>query len=300
MILVSGANGPFGRLITEHLLTRVPAGELAVSVRDPAAAKTLTHQGVRVRHGDFDRPETLVDAFAGADTVFVNGTNYGATPAARARQQEAALRAAEAAGATRIVVTSWPDLENCPLDMAGGFSATERLVAAAGFPDTERLVAATGPAYTILRLAYGLAPALARDVRTALATGVLAAPAGDARATPAAIPDLAEASANVLVEAGHAGRTYELTGPDAIAWADLATLASALAGTEVRYETVSDAEFRDQSLAGGFPAAAIDSLLALYAAFRSGWASRPARDLAHLLHRAPIGSLDAVRHVLKG
>ena len=298
MILVTGANGPFGRLITEHLLTRVPAGELAVGVRDPAAAQTLTHQGVRVRHGDFDRPGTLVDAFAGADTVFVNGTNYGAAPAVRTRQQAAAIRAAEAAGATRIVVTSWPDLENCALDLATGSSATERLIAASGSPDNERLGAASWPAYTILRLAFGLAPALARDVHTALAAGVLGAPAGDARATPAAISDLAEASANVLVEGGHEGRTYELTGPDAITWADLATLASALAGTDIRYESVPDAEFRHQSLAAGFPASAIDNLLALYAAFRSGWASRPSPDLAYLLHRPPIGSLDAVRQVL--
>lgn len=286
MIIVTGGNGSFGRLVVERLLSRLPPGEVAVSVRDVAEAAGLAERGVRVRHGDFDDPATLPAAFAGASTVLVNGTNYGSAPEVRARQQAAAVRGAEAAGATRIVVTSWQDLDNCPLEIV------------ADFPGTEKLVAASNTAWTILRLTYGMAASLARDVHWATGTGTLAAPAGDARTAPAAVGDLADATANVLTEAGHEGRTYELTGPDAITWDDLAALAGSLAGTRIGYRDVPDDDFRAQVVAQGFPPGLAEGLLAYYAAFRAGWASVPRPDLARILHRPATPSIDAVKEVV--
>lgn len=54
MIVVTGANGQLGRQVVEHLLTRVPADQIGVSVRDPAQAQQLGQRGVRVCRGDFD------------------------------------------------------------------------------------------------------------------------------------------------------------------------------------------------------------------------------------------------------
>jgi NAD(P)H dehydrogenase (quinone) len=281
MIVVSGANGTFGRLVVEHLLRQVPGERVVASVRSVAAAGSLAERGVVVRHGDFDAPHTLPAAFAGAQAVLVNGTNYGTAPDRRAAQQAAAIAAARAAGATRVVVTSWQDLDRCPLEIASDFPATERLAGDTGI---------------VLRMTYSMAGALARDVRSAPAAGVLLAPAGTARATPAAVADLAEAAALVLAGAGHEGKTYELSGPDAISWADLATLA----GDGIAYRPVSAAEFGTHVAGLGFPAAMLDGLLALYAAFRAGWANTPSTDLAELLGRAPTPSLTAVAQAVQG
>jgi NAD(P)H dehydrogenase (quinone) len=288
VIIVTGANGTLGRRIAHHLLARVPATDVAVTVRDPAGAAPLAEQGADVRRADYDEPGTLAHAFRGAGTVFINGTNYGTPSAARARQQATAIQAAHAAGATRIVITSWHDLENCPLEMA------------ADFPGTEELAAKSGTPWTILRLTFGMDAALARDVRTAMETGTLTAPAGAARATPAAPADLAEAAARVLTATGHEGATYELTGPDAVSWEDLAGLASRLAGKQIRYRPIPDAEFAGRSLAAGWPPAAVDGLLAYYAALRTGWAATPRPDLGLLLGRSPISSLEAVRRAAEG
>jgi NAD(P)H dehydrogenase (quinone) len=269
MILVTGANGPFGRQVVERLL-RTQA-RVAVSVRDRAA---FAVPGVEVRQGDFDRPESL--DFGGAETVLINATNYGATPADRGRQQAAAIEAA--AGARRVVITSWVDVEHCPLTFVRDFPATERLL---------KEVAAS---WTILRMNYGMATSLARDVHAATLAGILTAPAGDAHAAPAATADLAEATAKVLLEDGHAGQVYELTGPEAIDWHDLAALAG------VAYRPVGDEEFAAQL---SWPPHLVAMLLDYYAAFRSGWAGTPSPDLATILGRAPSGSLDAVRDGLK-
>jgi NAD(P)H dehydrogenase (quinone) len=285
MIVITGANGAFGRLVVEQLLTRMPAAELVVSVREPAASP-FAAQGISVRHGDFDEPATLPAAFAGAHTVLINGTNYGAPSADRARQQAAALRAAHNAGATRIVVTTWADLDNCPLEFVRDF------------PETEKLAAAWGPGWTVLRMTYGMAASLARDVNTARQTGVLTAPAGIAHATPTSVRELADAAATVLVEPGHDARTYELTGPDAISWDDLAALASDVSGRSIAYRPVSDEEFGVQVRAAGWPPPAVDMLLDYYRAFRAGWANTPQTDLAAVLRRPATGSIEAVREAL--
>ncbi len=71
MILVTGANGQLGRAVVENLLLRVPADRVAVSVRDPGKAGHLAARGVEVRTADFDQPEGLDHAFAGADQVLI-------------------------------------------------------------------------------------------------------------------------------------------------------------------------------------------------------------------------------------
>ena len=279
MILITGANGAFGRRIVEYLLDR-PA-KLAVSVREPARAAELAAKGVDVRHGDFDAPETLAQAYEGAETILINVTNYGSAVSGRLVDQlSPALQAAKASGAERLVITTWQDLDNCPLPYAEDFRTLEAL-ARRNFPTA-----------TVLRMTYGMAASVARDVQWAQGKGVLTAPAGSARIAPAATDDLAAAAANAVLTAQTTGRTYELTGPDAIDWNDLAGLAGA------EYRAIDDDQFRAQSEAVGFPPQAIGMLLDYYAAFRAGWGSTPTTHLADLLGRPPASSLDAVRQAV--
>ena len=57
MIVVTGATGQLGQGVVEALLQRLPAGDIAVSVRDPAKAADLAGRGVQVRRGDFASPQ---------------------------------------------------------------------------------------------------------------------------------------------------------------------------------------------------------------------------------------------------
>jgi hypothetical protein len=76
---------------------------------------------------------------------------------------------------------------------------------------------------------------------------------------------------------------------------NLAALASSISGKNVRYQPVEDREYREHVTALGVPEAAIGMLLDYYAAVRSGWASSPTSDLAQLLHRAPVSTIEAIR-----
>lgn len=281
-IVITGANGEFGRGVLNAVAALAPGEHVVASVRDVARAADLQERGIEVRPGSFDEPDALPAAFSGADTVFVNATFFGADTELRRRRVAAAIRAAADAGAARIVVTTWPNLDRTALPNVKDFVETERIVRAAG------------PSWTILRLGYGLADAVARDVVWARRDGELIAPAGHARCAPAAVSDLMDAAAATIVGPGHENTRYEFTGPRAIGWTDLAALAASIDGRDIRYRPVEDGEYRAYLAAQGLPGRVIDGLLGLYAEFRSGWAATPAPDLGRLLGRDPVDTLDAV------
>jgi NAD(P)H dehydrogenase (quinone) len=283
-IVITGANGEVGRGVLEAVAARLPEADLVATVRDTARAAGLAARGIDVRPGDFDEPGTLRDSFAGADLVFINATFFGAEPELRGRLVVNAIRAA--AGASRIVLTSWPDVERTTLPHVGDFAESERVVREAG------------PAWTILRLGYGIADALAREIIWAREDGELVAPAADARATPASVSDLIAAAATTVIETGHENACYEITGPRAIDWPDLAALAGSLDDRAIKYRAVDDDEYRAYLAPRGLPDQIIDSLLAFYAEFRSGWFATPTPVLNQLIGREPVDSLEAIRQRL--
>lgn len=89
MILVTEATGKLGRHVTEGLLRRLPAAELAVAVRNIAEAADFAARGVALRHADYDQPDMLVSAFTGIDrALLISGSGVGK----RAAQHRRACR----------------------------------------------------------------------------------------------------------------------------------------------------------------------------------------------------------------
>jgi NAD(P)H dehydrogenase (quinone) len=272
-IAVTGGNGEFGSTVLKALgkRTREP---LVATVRDLARARRI--EAVDYRPGDFDRPDSLRAALSGVDVVLINATFFGADPSLRRRRVSSAISAAAEAGVSRIVMTSWPDLDDATLPAVQDYKHLEALVKTAG------------PAWTILRFGYGLAIALARDVVWARAGGELVAPAGGARVTPADVTDLAEAAAVVLTQPGHDSLVHELSGPDSITWEQLAGLA------KLPFRAVTDDAYRDYLARFNLPAEVAQGLIDMYADFRSNWASTPTATLGELIGHAPVPGVEAV------
>ncbi|MBL7491657.1 NAD(P)H-binding protein [Frankia sp. AgB1.9] len=272
-IAVTGGNGEFGRAVLESLPART-SEPIVGTVRD--LAKVAPVPGVDYRPGDFDDPAAFQAALRGVDVALINATFFGAEPARRLARVTAALRAAADAEVSRIVLTSWSDLDNATVP------------AVRDYKDLEAAATSAGPAVTILRMASGLADALARDVVWGRAGGELVAPAGRAAATPAAIADLAEATAAVLTEPGHDSLVHELTGPDQVTWDQLAELAG------VPFRAVNEDEYLDYLVRFALPPTVTRQLLELFADFRGTWASAPTPTLAHLVGHAPTPGTEAV------
>lgn len=282
-IVITGANGTLGKLVVAQLLRRVPAGQLALSVRDPAQAADLAAQGVRVRRGDYSEPDTLAAAFEGASRVLLVSSNTAGDQAVR--DHRAALAAAAAAGAAHVYYTSHvgaaPDSPFPPMPDHAATEAAAR-----------ELLAASGAGFTALRNGF-YASTVPMLLTGALVTGELAAPA-DGPVAWTAHADLAEATAQLLLADAPPAR-IDLTGGEALDLDAVAAIASEVHGKPIRRVVISDAAYRDALVSRGVPAWRADLLVGMFVASRRGDFARIDPALARMLGRPPTALRDVLR-----
>lgn len=280
MYVVTGATGRLGSAIVHHLLDRVPAEQVGVSVREPERAADLAARGVRVRRGDFSDPASLDAAFEGATRVLVVSVDRLGEDAVA--QHRTAVDAAVRAGAERILYTSHQAVHASSLFApARDHAATEAHLAAAGVP------------WTSLRDGFHAAT-VPHLVGRAAETGELVAPA-DGPVSWTTHDDLAEAAA-VLLTAGDRpfADTPVLTAADAVDLEGVAGVLTELRGRPVRRVVVEDEEYVAWSVANGVPEGAARMFLTLFQAARQGEFAVTDPALATLLGREP----QTVRDVL--
>lgn len=274
MIIVTGANGQLGRAIMERLLQRVPAERLGAVARDPDKAGALADRGVRVRRGSFDDPASLHHAFEGASEVLIVSVN--STGEAALHRHRAAIEAARAAGARRVLYTSHM-----------GVGPESRFEPMRDHAATEALLRASGGAFTSLRNGFYAASAFMLLER-ALGTGKLVAPE-DGPVSWTEHGDLAEAAALALTgEAPLDGLTPALTASAALDLTEIAAIASEILGRAIERVTVGDEAWREGLVAHGAPEQQAELLLGMFRASRRGEFAAVDPTLEKLLGRAPM------------
>ncbi len=274
---VTGANGQFGSAVVRHLRDRMPNGSVVASVRDPSKATGL---GVEVRHGDFDEPATLPQAFAGADKLLIVSTDGFDYPH-KVRQHIAAAEAAVKAGVRHLVYTSVTAADTAGVVLAQAHRPTELAIESSGVP------------YTFLRNNTYFENDMG-TVMTALATGTIATSTRGGRFAPAARDDYARAAAAVLGTDGHEGAIYELGAPTTYSYADWAEEISRASGQPVSHVEVSDEQAATAVQGAGLPDGVVELFVTFYGSVARGEFDVPSQDLTKLLEREPVSLRDLV------
>jgi NAD(P)H dehydrogenase (quinone) len=225
-IVVSGASGQLGRLVTEQLLGYLSPSQVILATRNPETLAEFAGLGAEVRHGDFDEPSSLASAFSGADRLLLISTmDVGR----RVEQHRAALQAAARAGVEHVVYTSTTNpVPGHPV----GLAIDEHR-------ETEEMLPAGELAWTVLRNA-AYAELQVPLGALSVTYGRLVTNAGDGRVAPISRSDCAAAAAVVLTSPGHEGATYEITGPEPLTQADIARLLSDVTRRSVRVVPTGD------------------------------------------------------------
>jgi NAD(P)H dehydrogenase (quinone) len=277
-LFVTGASGHLGRRVLELLLEK-GVGGIVAGTRTPEKLADLTTRGVTVRRADFEDPEGLAAALAGVDRVLIISTDAIDRPGRRLAQHKAAVSAAVSAGVKHAVYTSMPNPETSPVVFA---------------PDhlgTEQALQASGMSYTILRNCWYtdfLIPTLA----PAVASGTLAAATGQGGAPYVTREDCAQAAAAALASEDKSNRTWNITGPDLLTYADLAKLASELTGRPVTYAPVTADERLAQLISVGTPEPIAKMLVSGQVAIAQGKMGTPTTVVKELTGREPMSVLE--------
>ena len=273
MIVVTGATGQLGRQVVEGLLKKLPSAQVGVSVRDPEKARDLKQLGIRVCKGDFADPESLTEAFDGAEQVLIVSVNKFGEEAVR--QHGNAIQAAKNAGVKRVLYTSHQGANPASFFVPGrDHAATEALLESSGVP------------YVSLRNGFYAESALFQ-LGGIKQTGKISLPE-DGPVSWTARADLAEAAVAVLTQIGlFDGISPPLTGSQALDFADIVKIASEILGRDIAREEVSDEEYRRVLISHGLPEVMADAFGTLYQASRAREFAVVDTTLQRLLGRSP-------------
>jgi uncharacterized protein YbjT (DUF2867 family) len=240
--LVIGATGNVGRHVVSHL--RDAGADVRALARRPMAGGLPA--GVRAIHGDLTDPATLDAALDGVTSVFLLWPflTAGAAPGV----------VDALAGHVRHVVYF------SAMSVRDDLEPKENGI----WGEVEHLIERSALDWTFLR-AGGLAAntlGWADQIRT---EGVVRWPYGAAARSLIHERDIAAVAARALLENGHAGAKYVLTGPEAVAQADQVRIIGEEIGRSVRWEELPPVRAREQLLASWGDPTFVDAALGYWA-----------------------------------
>ncbi|MET7418167.1 NAD(P)H-binding protein [Dactylosporangium sp. NPDC005555] len=241
MIAVTGSSGQVG-------------GRVAAALPD---ARRLTRKDAE--YGDTDRMRRALD---GAGTLFLVSARESAD---RLTEHRSAVDAAVDAGVERIVYLSF-----------AGAAPECTFTFGRDHWHTEQHIRLTGLRWTFLRdnLYQEMLPMLAG------ADGVIRGPAGDGRLAAVSYDDVAACAVAALTGDGHDGKTYELTGPEALSMHEVAERLG------VRYEPETVEEAYASRAHYGAPAFEVAGWVSSYEAIANGELAAVSDDVPRLTGRA--------------
>lgn len=284
-IAITGASGQFGRGAADLLLKSVAPQDIILISRSPDKLASYAERGCSVRFGDFEDGYGLSEALRGAETMLmISGTRVGF----REPQHTNAVRAAEAAGVRRVAYTSFI-----------GADENNPSLAVKDHVFTERLIRSSSLEFTFLRDAQYADAVLEAMGPLAIASGRMICVAGDGSMAFVARNDCIASAAAVLTGEGHAGKIYEITGPQLVSYREVGQLIAEVSGQPVEF-SLTDVDGLYAMFDGlGIPRQPIDDLsvnnfpwnsddmVSFEVAVRDGYFAIRSDDVERLTGRVP-------------
>lgn len=260
-VLVLGAGGNVGRPLVQALLA---AGErvraASRSGQAPAGAEGVVF--------DYHQPAGWDAAFEGVDRAYVM------LPAGHVQARELLQPVVEALAARRVKIV---------LQSVYGVDADDSIP----YRQVELALERSGTRYLILRPNWFADNFHSYWKAGIEQQGLIAVPAAQGRSSFIDVRDIAASAAAVLRSDAFDGQAFNLTGPEALSYADAAAVLSQALGREIRYQAVDDASFIAGLQAAGVPADYAGFLAAIFAPVREGWTAGVSDAVERLTGAAP-------------
>jgi uncharacterized protein YbjT (DUF2867 family) len=259
-ILVLGATGNVGQPLVQALLRKGEQVKAASRTGKPVA-------GAEAVVFDYARPETFPAAFAGVDRAYVM------LPAGYVNQKELLLPVIRAAAERGVKVV---------FQSAFGVDADDSIP----YRQVEIALEKSGTPYVILRPNW-FSDNFHTFWKAGIEHGQIALPAADGKTSFIDVRDIAESAAAVLTTDRFDGQAFNLTGPEAIGYAQAAQLLSEVIGRSVAYTPIDDQAFIKMLTGAGVSADYAGFLALLFYPVREGWTAAVTDHVQILTGKAP-------------
>lgn len=270
-LLIIGAAGNNG-IATIKALTEKHQDQFTIraGVRSDEKANSLQSQfpGIETTILDLDKAETLPNAFAGVEKLFLIIGNIEN----REEHAKNAVDAAVAAGSVKDVLF---------YSVVG--AEYEAILFAKQFRFGEKYLEDSGLNWTHLRTIFfqenfhGWADGIKQG---ALYFGIR-----EGEFAPLNVGDIGEIAANILSSKGHAGKAYNITGPQLLSGIDMAKIFTDVTGQTVNYISPDEPTTLVSLLSSGWPEWQAKGLVELFEVFASNQAAVVSPDGEQLLGR---------------
>lgn len=269
MILVTGATGRTGSETIKALASR--GAQVRAMVRNPDRAAAIHGQGIEIVVGDLEKPENVDAALQDMETAFLISIEGPRMAELHGNFAKAAKRA----GVGRLVRMSiLPAKPDSPISIGQWHGEADRLVMESGIP------------YTILRPAYFMQNTL-RFASTIASDGAIYGATGDGKVGMIDVQDIAAVAAAALTSDGHEGKSYVLTGPEALSMGEVAGKLSAVLGQAVKYVNIPPAEAKAGMMAAGMPDWLADAWVQLSLMISEGGAEKVTNNVKDVTGKEP-------------
>jgi uncharacterized protein YbjT (DUF2867 family) len=269
MILITGASGSVGKAVSQEVSRKQSKFRAMFRSKEDAAKVPLGCEPVLA---DYSDKPSLRKALDGVTSVFVV-----CSPIPQLVELESnVLSVCQETGVNHVVLNSAFGAG----DYAKSFPSWHRKV--------EDKLKSTGISYTILRPNGFLQNIVAYNAPSIRSQGAFYASMGDAKVSYLDVDDIAVVATKALQGGAHAGKTYELHGPEAISNEDLAKRISRVAGRTVNYVDIPESAQREAMLGLGMPEWQVTALLDLQQYYKQGAGAKTDGLLKTLIEREPV------------
>lgn len=271
-ILVTGATGTVGGEVVKQLSST--GQKVRASVRSTTRATYDKLKDVELVEMDYNKPETLVTAFKGADKLFL------LTPVSPKTTELTAnlVKEAKKNGIKHIVKQSVRGADS-ELDVA-----ILRL-----HRQAEKMIEESGIPFTFLRPNDFMQNFINFYSPTIKSNNALYLPAEDAKVSFVDVRDIAAIAVKTLTDDGkHIGKAYTIAGPEALSYSQAAEILSNVTGKKISYVNVSEEDTRVGMKAMGWDDWLINAALQFFDLYKKGYASKVSTDVEEVLGRRPI------------
>ena len=269
MILITGASGSVGKVVLQEACRKESNVRAMYRSKEEAAKAPPACEAVLA---DYSDKQSLRKALVGVTSVYVV-----CSPIPQLVELESnMLDACKEAGVKHVVLNSALGAGDYPKSFPGWHRKVE-----------DKLKA-TGMSCTILRPNGFLQNIVTYNAPSIRAQGAFYAAMGDAKVSYLDVGDIAVVAVKALQAGAHAGKTYELNGPEAISNQELAKRISKAARRTVNYVDIPESAQREAMLGLGMPEWQVTALLELQHYYKQGGGAKTDGLLKTLIERAPV------------